>query len=83
MTKWIPVNFKSFVPYASFVYPRKTSENRKVFYVFRGKRKGALGTNELINDARIQLYEKRWNDIDKTITNKSNLSVHYFHTCNY
>ena len=42
-----------FVPNAPVVYPLKTSENLKVFWlwfsnVFRGYRKGTLGTNGLI-----------------------------------
>ena len=36
--------FNPFVPNAAFLYPLKTSENLDVF---RGSRKGAMGTNEL------------------------------------
>ena len=34
-----------FVPNASFLYPLKTSENLWFADVFRGQKKGALGTN--------------------------------------
>ena len=43
------IEVNPFVPNAPFLYPLKTSENRKVFDVFRGQRKCALGVNELIN----------------------------------
>ena len=36
-----------FVPNAHFLYPMKTSENRKVFWRFQGVEKGALGMNGL------------------------------------
>ena len=38
----------TFVPNATFLYPLKASESLTVFYVFRGQRKGGLGTNGLI-----------------------------------
>ena len=37
-----------FVPSAPFLYPLKTSETVRFSDVFRGQRKGALGTNGLI-----------------------------------
>ena len=39
----------SFVPNAPFLYPRKASENWKVFWCFWGYRKVPLGTNGLID----------------------------------
>ena len=40
-------SFNPFVPNASFLYLLKTSENRRLSDIFRGQRKGPLGTNEL------------------------------------
>ena len=37
-----------FVPIAPFLYPLKTSENRKVFWCFQGVEKGCIG-NEWVN----------------------------------
>ena len=41
-----------FVPIAPFLYPRKNKKNLRFFDVFRGQRKGALGTNGLTNFVR-------------------------------
>ena len=41
------ININPFIPKTTFLYPFKTSENRKVFWCFQGQRKGALGTNGL------------------------------------
>ena len=49
-----PVPFVNpFVPNAPFLYPLKTSENRKFSYIFRRWKKGALGTNGLL---KLQTY---------------------------
>ena len=42
-----------FVTNAPFFYPLKTSENLIVFLMFSGGRKGALGTNGLIEHLKI------------------------------
>ena len=36
-------NINPFVPNALFLYPLKTSENRKVFWCFQGVEKGCIG----------------------------------------
>ena len=36
-------NFNSFVPNVPFLYPLKTSENRKVFWCFQGVEKVYIG----------------------------------------
>ena len=43
------MSFNSFVPNVPFPYPLKTSENRKVFWCFRGVEKGCIG-NEWFNE---------------------------------
>ena len=40
--------FNPFVPNAPFLYPLKTSENRKVFLCFQGVEKGCIG-NKWVN----------------------------------
>ena len=42
--KWL----NPFIPNAPFLYPLKTSDNRKVYWYFPGVGKGVLGTNGLI-----------------------------------
>ena len=44
----IPKNIKLFVPNALFLYPLKTSENRKVLWCFQGVQKGYIG-NKWVN----------------------------------
>ena len=39
---WRPLNFNPFVPNAPFLYPLKSSENRKVFWCFQGVEKGCI-----------------------------------------
>ena len=39
-TKLSLPNFKPFVPNAPFLYPMKTSSNRKIFLCFQGGREG-------------------------------------------
>ena len=45
------LHLSPFVPNAPFLYPLKTSKNegRERVHVFRGERKGALGTSRLDN----------------------------------
>ena len=45
-----------FVPNALFLYPLKTSETVRLFDVFRGYRKGTLGTNGLISTINSLLF---------------------------
>ena len=40
--------FNRFIPNAPFLYPLKTSENRKLFWCFQGVEKGTLQTNGLM-----------------------------------
>ena len=42
----------------SFLYPLETSENGKVFWFFQGKRKCALGTNELTWMLRTLVFQR-------------------------
>ena len=41
----VPIN--QFVPKATFLYPLKTSENRKIFWCFQRVEKGCMGTTGL------------------------------------
>ena len=43
--------FKPFVPNASFLYPPENIRTTLGFLIFAGERKGALGTNELIENS--------------------------------
>ena len=43
--------FNPFVPNSSFLYPLKTSENRKVLWCFQGVEKGFIG-NEWVSSCR-------------------------------
>ena len=47
-SEWSYLNFNPFVPNAPFLYPLKTSENRKVFWCFQRVEKGCTG-NEWVN----------------------------------
>ena len=52
--------FNPFVPNAPFLYPLKTSENRKVFLCFQGVEKGCIGNkwvDEVLVNASI-LYPR-------------------------
>ena len=49
--------FNPFVPNAPFLYPLKTSENRKVFWCFHGVEKGTLETNGLMGFASNHLLK--------------------------
>ena len=53
------ISFNPFVPNIHSLYNLKTSENHKVFWLFRGQRKCALGKNGLIvlqNCSRVLLF---------------------------
>ena len=39
--------FNPFVPNASFLYPLKTSENRKIFWCFQGVKKKCIGNEQV------------------------------------
>ena len=45
-----------FVPNATFLYPLKTSENRKVFWYFQGVEKECIG-NEWVNLQKESLHK--------------------------
>ena len=45
-----------FVPNAPFLYPLKTSENRKVFWCFQGLEKGCIG-NKWVNPTGIYFFK--------------------------
>ena len=47
-------NLHPFVPYAPFLYPLKTSENRKNFWCFLGLEKGCTG-NEWVESINLKL----------------------------
>ena len=48
--------FNPFVPNAPFLYPLKTTENRKVFWYFQGVEKGCIG-NEWVKKGILKVSE--------------------------
>ena len=71
---WIlQVEFNPFVLNASFLYPLKTSENRKVFWCFEWVEKGWIGNEWIILVAaeRLQANMRMFNQ-----TNKVHIYVH-------
>ena len=60
--------FHPLVPNAPFLYPLKTSENRKVFWCFQGVEKGYIG-NKWVNSTSRSNYSS---PMKNTVRNKMN-----------
>ena len=78
-----------FVPKAPFLYPLKTSENRKVLWCFKGAEKGCLG-NEWVKRMRLGLshlrfrkFKHRFQDKLSPIRNcgTAETTIHYLLYC--